>query len=120
MIHGQELEDAITEMQGQRDPNANTCIKLAAYYVIRDHMSQNMNGAAVQSAQPSPSYSYAAPPEIAAEAETVKPSKDTEFFRTIAGKAMPDVLAVMDDCMTALNNTYPRLYSATIRRLQQV
>ena len=115
MIHGQELEDAIAEMQGQRDPNANTCIKLAAYYVIRDHM--NENGAAVRTVQPSPSYSYAAPP---AEAETVIPSKDTEFYRTIAGKAVPDVLAVMDDCMVALNNTYPRLYNATIRRLQKI
>lgn len=43
---------------------------------------------------------------------------DTEYLQTISGKPVAAVLAVMDDCMTALKSTYPRLYHATIRRLQ--
>ena len=34
MITLDDLEAAIAECEGERNPNANTCIKLAAYYTI--------------------------------------------------------------------------------------
>ena len=39
MITEKDLLEAIAECQGERNPNANTCIKLAAYYTILDHLS---------------------------------------------------------------------------------
>lgn len=35
MIKLEDLEEAIAECQGQRNPNADTCIKLAAFYTIK-------------------------------------------------------------------------------------
>ena len=37
MITEEELQEAIAECQGQRNPNANTCLKLASYLTILDH-----------------------------------------------------------------------------------
>lgn len=112
MIHRQELEDAIAEMQGQRDPNANTCYKLAAYYVIRDHMEKGET--VTRAAPPEPAgYSGAAERE-----EEIPAVGDTEFMQTISGMPTSAVLAVMDDCMTALKTVYPRLYHATLRKLR--
>lgn len=112
MIHAQELEDAIAQMRGDPNPNANTCMKLAAYYVIRDHMEPGVQAETVNPPVPA-GYTYAAGRE-----EEIPAMGDTEFLQTITGRPVSAVLAVMDDCMTALKNTYPRLYHATIRRLQ--
>ena len=43
MITEQDLLEAIAECQGQRNPNANTCIKLAAYYIILELRVQLKN-----------------------------------------------------------------------------
>ena len=38
MITVKDLQDAINECLNEQSPNAMTCIKLAAYYIILDHM----------------------------------------------------------------------------------
>ena len=38
MITRHDLEEAIAECQGQRNPNASTCLKLAAFYTIRKEL----------------------------------------------------------------------------------
>ena len=38
MITEKDLQEAIAECEGQRNPNANTCVKLAAFYIIKDHL----------------------------------------------------------------------------------
>ena len=35
MITEMDLQEAIAECQGKRNPNADTCIKLAAFYIIK-------------------------------------------------------------------------------------
>ena len=51
MITEQALKEAILECEGERNPNASTCIKLAAFYVIRNEMFGEK-----------PQYSYASAP----------------------------------------------------------
>lgn len=102
MIKEEELLDAIAECQGQRNPNASTCIKLASFYTILDHLKE------------------VAPPEIprysfAAEPDTY--TSDTEFGQRISGMSVNDVLAVMDELMTTLSVVNPRLYDAVMRKL---
>ena len=41
MITEKDLQEAIAECQGERNPNANTCIKLAAFYTIRNELFGN-------------------------------------------------------------------------------
>ena len=43
MITEQDLQAAIAECEGVRNPTSNTCLKLAAYYTIKDKMYPNNN-----------------------------------------------------------------------------
>lgn len=104
MIRKDELLDAIAECLGQRDPNANTCIKLASFYTILDHLDK-------EDESPVMHYSFAAPPE------QNDYDSGTEFSDLIQGKDINDVLAVMDELMTTLSIVDPRLYRSVMRKL---
>lgn len=93
MITRRDLLSAIETCQGQKNPNANTCIKLAAYYTILDHTPED-NG-----------YSYASQPS------------NSEFMRLIKGQNMDDVLLAIDDMMEELQVVAPKLYYETMERL---
>jgi len=94
LITRKDLLEAIEKCQGQKNPNANTCIKLAAYYTILDHT-------------PEDDYSYAS-----------KPS-NSEFINVIKDKNVDEVIAVMDDMMEELQATAPKLYYETMERLSR-
>lgn len=114
MITEKDLQEAIAECQGQRNPNANTCIKLAAFYIIQEHLygkppDDDFNPAL-------PAYSYAAPPE---QVETIIDyQSDTEFSAVIDGRRADDVWPVMEELMEVLRRTNKPLYNATIRKIQ--
>ena len=109
MITENDLQEAIAECLGTRTPNANTCIKLAAFYTIRDQLYPRED-----KPEPLPSYSYAAPPE----AETIKTYGDTTFLAAIAGRNPDEIWPIMDEVMTALMALNRRLYDAAMRKLQ--
>ena len=104
MIREEELLDAIAECQGQRNPNASTCIKLASYYTILDHIKEAMSLPEVSQ------YSFASGPEVVY-------NSDTEFGQMVQRMDVNDVLAVMDELMTTLKVLNPRLYSGVMRKL---
>lgn len=104
MITEKDLQEAISECQGIRNPNANTCLKLAAYYTIKDHMFEKTPGV---------SYSYAAGPNT----DTIEYNSDSEFSKIIKGKETNEVLSVMDELMDTLNAINPRLYEGVITKL---
>ena len=101
MIKEEELLDAIAECQGQRNPNANTCSKLASYYVILDHMKKEEPVAR--------EYSYA-PPPIGYESET-------EFGQKVRNLDPDEVMALMDELMETLAILHPRLYDGVMSKL---
>lgn len=104
MITEKDLQEAIAECQGTRNPNANTCIKLASYYTILDHMKE----------EPLPAYSYASEKE-----ETnVDYYSDTEFSRIVSVMGANEVMEIMDELMTTLQVVNPRLYASVIRKLK--
>lgn len=103
MITLSDLDAAIAECQGQRNPNVNTCIKLAAYYTIRREM------------MPEPQYSFASEP---AETHPIYDS-GTEFSDAIKGLTHEKVLPILDEAMTALRVVNPRLYASIIRKLNE-
>ena len=104
MITEQELLEAIAECQGQRNPNANTCIKLASYYIIQDHMKEEPKMSEI------PTYSFASAPESVY-------NSDTEFGQAVQRMDLHDVLAVMDELMTTLSVINPMLYNGVMRKL---
>lgn len=106
MITEQDLQAAIAECEGQRNPNASTCIKLAAFYTIRDHLfpQEQDHFADVGNMV----YSRAAEPEY---------ESGTEFAQAVAGWSKSDLMPVVDELVTAVSVLNPRLYASFMRKL---
>lgn len=104
MITEKDLQEAIAECQGQRNPNANTCIKLASYYIILNQMKE-----------PTPSYSYAPPNN---ELVSDYYYSDTEFMKVAGDMMVDEVLPIIDDLMVTVMVLNPKLYNSVIRKLK--
>ena len=103
MITEQDLQAAIAECQDERNPNANTCIKLAAFYTIRNEMHKAPEPVL-------PSYSYSP--------SGIEYSSDSDFGRTVYGKDENSVFRILDELMEAVQVLNPRLYASVLRKLQ--
>lgn len=114
MITEQDLQEAIAECQGQRNPNASTCIKLAAFLTIKEHLYPEEKPPDQEPLTPI-GYSYAPPPVE----NTIDYESDTEFGRLIHWRDPADVWPVVDELVSeALRVVNPRLYDAFIRKLR--
>lgn len=114
MITEQDLTEAIAECIGKRNPDANTCIKLAAYYTImREMYGKDDSNSEVRQI---PNYSFSAPPDNG----VVQYSGDSEFAQIVNGKPIQAVLSLTDEVMTALKVGFPRLYDATMIKLLKI
>lgn len=113
MITEKDLQEAIAECQGERNPDARTCIKLAAYYTILNNLNHSEQDSG---------YSYAATP-ITPVVETYEKyidyQRDTEFSRLIDGKEAVKVWEVMDELMQSLRLIIPQLYSGTMQKIKR-
>ena len=107
MIRADDLKAAIAECQGERNPNANTCMKLAAYYTILKEL------------EPDAVSSYSHDPAPAVK-ETVEYYSETEFGEAIQGKDFNSALSLIDELMTTLSAIQPRLYAGVMRRLKEM
>lgn len=105
MIREQDLREAIAECQGQRNPNASTCMKLASFYTILDHM---------EVAEPEPTYSYANETE-----NTIRYQSGTEFSDAIYGRDVEDIIGMFDELMSTLSVINPPLYKSVMRRVTE-
>ena len=115
MITEKDLQEAIAECQGERNPNANTCIKLAAFYTIRNELFGNSDRLPVV-ANNATGYSFAAAPVDTAE--TIHYDSGTDFSQAIDGRKPEDVWPIMDELMDTLQVLMPRLYNGVMRKLQ--
>ena len=106
MISEKDLQDAIAECQGERHPNANTCIKLAAYFTIYDHLY-------AKKAEPVEEL----PIFQTVEEGTIDDYGDTDFYRMIKGRKAAEIWPVMNELMETLQVINPRLYDGVMRQL---
>lgn len=104
MIREQDLLEAIAECQGERNPNANTCIKLAAYYTILNNLNkpEEMSG-----------YSFA-------PSEQVRYDSGSEFCEAINGLDVNVVLPILDEMMETVKVLIPKLHNAVINKLRDL
>ena len=105
MITENDLREAIAECLGQRNPNASTCIKLAAFYTIRRELFGEEKDA-------DPGYSYQAGPSM------IENPGESEFARAIDGRRQEEIWPLMDELMETINAIHPRLYMAMMDRLR--
>lgn len=104
MITLHDLDEAIMECQGKKNPDANTCIMLAAFYTIKEHLYP------IKEAEPElHGYSY--------DSGNVTYTGDSEFAQAIEGRSQTDVFAIMDELMETLKVINPRLYTSVMRKL---
>lgn len=108
MITEQDLQEAIAECKGQRNPNANTCIKLAAFYTIKEHLFPKDN---VSPSDLQERYSYDAPPMI-------EYNGDSEFAQAIEGRAVDEIIPIIDEAMEALKVLNPQFYKSIMRKIE--
>lgn len=112
MITKQDLLEAIAECQGTRSPNANTAIKLAAFYTILDHLEDSTRSNDVRPVE-SVGQSFALSGD-----GSVRYDGQSEFARAIDGRQQADVWPVMDELMTTIKVMNERLYDGVMRKLQ--
>lgn len=118
MITEQDLQAAIAECQGERHPNASTCMKLAAFYTIKNELYPDHFRDATKMIDQSSGYSFAPPPEQV-EKPTIDYSSDTEFGRLIAGKDPEKIWPIVDELVSdAIKTLHPRLYAVFLRKLK--
>lgn len=115
MIAEKDLKAAIAECQGERNPTANTCIKLAAYYTILKEISNSEKASQIESN----AYSLASAP-APYNNNIIDYYSDTEFSEIIDGKNSMSVWRVMDELMSTLQAIQPRLYNGVIRKLREI
>lgn len=114
MIKEQELIDAIAECQGQRNPDAQTCIMLAAFLIIKDkYYPDEQTKAEIR--KYIPSYSFSAPP--AENEEVINYQSETEFGQMIEGKNANEMWALIDELMSTIQVLQPKLYNSIMRRM---
>lgn len=106
MITEHELLEAIAECQGQRNPNSSTCIKLASFYTILDHMAEKPSYSEM------PNYSFANETE-----NTITYQSGTEFADAVYGRNVDEIMSVVDELMSTLSVINPSLYAGVMRRL---
>lgn len=108
MITIDDLKAAIAECEGERNPNANTCMKLSAYYILLREKQGKPDTSGYSSA-PAPSVS-----------ETVDYYSDTEFGQLVQDKPVKAVMSVMDELLSVLSAIQPRLYNGVMRKLNDI
>lgn len=107
MITEHDLDAAIAECQGKRNPDANTCIKLAAFYTIKRELFREEKNAE------QPAYSYAPAPDR----NVIEIDSDSVFARAIDGRNQYEILPVLDELMSTLKVIQPKLYNAVLDKL---
>lgn len=116
MITEHDLQEAILECQGQRNPTATTCIKLAAFLIIKRELYPEQDPEPFK--EPPQVYSYSKEPPSEPPDEITYDS-GSEFSEAISGKHQEDVWPVIDELMDVLHTINPRLYDGVMRKLDQ-
>lgn len=110
MITEKDLQEAIAECQGERHPNASTCIKLAAFFIIKNELYP----AQERQDEPFTGYSY----ESRENGQILRYTGESEFAGLIDGMESEKVCRVMDELMMSLQVIEPRLYAAVLRKIR--
>ena len=120
MITLPEIDAAIAECIGKRNPDANTVRTLAALYTIKEHLypaepvgNSERLGRAENALS---NYSFA--PASDQKPYAISLSSDTDFARVIEGRDPEEIMPLMDEAMSLLASVYPACYDAIMRKLQ--
>lgn len=112
MITLNDLDVAIAECQGERNPNANTCIKLAAFYTIKNELYGKPD-------KPELTWYSTEPPQVDNSRQIVEYDGKSDFAQAVKGMSIERVMSVIDELMTALYVENRAMYRAVLRQLSE-
>ena len=112
MITKSDLLEAIAECQGVRSPNANTAVKLAAFYTILDHLDEGQPVDNTVDRNSFSGYSLAN-----GRSGSVEYEGDTDFAKIVNGQLQSDVWPVLDELMSTIKLMNERLYNGVMKKL---
>lgn len=118
MITKEDLQEAIAKCQGERNPNANTAIKLAAFLTIQRELFPQDQFSDIGKI---PSYAYAEPPDKMMQysgAESVGEYGSSDFLQAVKGKDPADMWKAMDELMDTLKMVNERVYNSVMRKIR--
>lgn len=112
MITLHDLQEAIAECEGQRNPSSNTCLKLAAFYTIKNQLfPEKVDEVKDKTYEEPVFYSRATSP--------VAYSSNTEFGKAVANMDFNELLPIIDELMSTLQVLSPKLYNGVMRKLDE-
>ena len=111
MITEKDLRAAIAECQGARNPNANTCIKLAAFYTI-------LNNLYPEKVEEPVDVGYSTMPSYDEYLPQIR--SDSEFMNVCSQKEITAVVEVLDEHMEAIKLLYPKEYDSIIEKIKEL
>ena len=106
MITQTDLIQAIAECKNTPNPNANTCIKLAAFLTIQRELFGEEKDVGQLSFSPAP--------------DRIVASGESEFAKAIDGRNQTEVIPVIDELMSTLQIIQPKLYNAVLNKLTPI
>ena len=109
MITERDLDEAIAECKGKRNPTASDCIKLSAFLQLKERMYPEK---AENPTFPQQSYSYSAGNDVA------QFTSDSEFGKLINGLETNQILPLIDDLVETIRIINPKLYNAFIGKIK--
>ena len=112
MIRLDDLEEAIAKCQGNENPIANTCIKLAAYYTIKNELYGKPD-------KPEFTGYSTEPPQVDNSQQIVDYDGKSDFAQAVNGMPINRVMSVIDELMTALYVENRAMYRAVLRQLSE-
>lgn len=112
MITKQDLQEAIAECQGTRNPNANTAVKLAAFLTILDHIEEE------EKKNEFPQYGQSFAAAHVGGPGKVEYSGTSEFAQAVNGRTQQEVFSVLDELMDTIRALNERLYDGVMRKLR--
>ena len=114
MITEFDIDSAIAECQGVKNPNAKTCIMLAAFLTIKKEYFSDKEIKPPEI----PAYSFTEAPQNQSEG-IITYQNNTEFSQLIEGKQSNEIWAVMDYLMSTLQALNPRLYNSVLSKIEE-
>lgn len=108
MITEFDLQEAIAECEGERNPTSHTCIKLAAFLTLQHYMYGK------KEEEEAPAYSRAIGPVV----RTVEIEGDSEFANAVRGRDPSEIMPVVAELMDALEVLNPQLYRNAIEKFR--
>lgn len=111
------IEQEIAELEAKQI-DYGTAEKLAWLYIVRDHIKSPKTHHTEE--HPTEESMVSMERAVSKPEMMVKEESETEFLKIIEGKDLDCVLAIIDETMSVLQTTLPRIYNNTMAKLYNI